>query len=319
MTASVSTPTATFDNRDAFAEELAALARQDERIVVVCNDSIGSSKLGAFQKEFPERLINVGIAEQNLIGVGAGLANGGMIPVVSGASPFLTARSLEQVKADLAYSQYPVIMAAQSPGMSYGELGPTHHSIEDLAFMRALPGMDIIVPADRRETSQAVRLAVNAGHPTFIRVGRFPVPDVNPQDSELQRGRWTVVREGTDAAILAIGTMVSRALEAADVLAGEGLDVRVVNAAFVAPMDLEELERAARTGVVVTAEEANVSGGLGAGVASVVAQRPGPKVAMRILGVKDSFAPTGTNDFLLEYFGLTSADIVRATREARHE
>lgn len=307
-----------YDNRDAFAEELVALAREDDRIVAVCNDSVGSSKLGNFKKEFPDRLINVGIAEQNLIGVGAGLANGGLVPFVSGASPFLTARSLEQVKADLAYSQYPVVMAAQSPGMSYGELGPTHHSIEDLAFLRALPGLDVVVPADRRETRQAVRAAAGLGHPTFIRVGRFAVPDVNPEDSVLERGRWTVVREGSDAAILAVGTMVSRALEAAEMLQDEGLSVRVVNAAYVAPMDLDELERAAQTGVVLTAEEANVSGGLGAGVASVIAQRPGPKVAMRILGVT-SFAPTGSNAFLLEYFGLTSSDIARATREAKDE
>jgi transketolase len=149
----------TYDCRKAFAETLIELARQDERIVAVCNDSVGSSNLGGFKKEFPDRLINVGIAEQDLVGVGAGLANGGMIPFVSAAGPFLTGRALEQIKADVAYSGFRVILCGQSPGMAYGELGPTHHSIEDLSWMRAVAGLPVVVPADPAQTRDAVQWA----------------------------------------------------------------------------------------------------------------------------------------------------------------
>src|SRR6476659_510401 len=141
-----------YDCRKAFAETLIDLARQDERIVAVCNDSVGSSNLVGFRKEFPDRLINVGIAEQDLVGVGAGLANGGMIPFVSAAGPFLTGRALEQIKADVAYSRARVVLCGQSPGMAYGELGPTHLSIEDLSWTRAIPGLKVLVPADPAET-----------------------------------------------------------------------------------------------------------------------------------------------------------------------
>src|SRR5579875_2744247 len=145
-----------FDCRATFAETLIALARADSRIVAVCNDSVGSSNLNGFQKEFPDRLINVGIAEQNMVGVAAGLANAGLVPFVSCASPFLTGRALEQIKADIAYSNYHVVLCGQSPGMAYGELGPTHHSLEDLAWMRALTDMTILVPADPEQTRGAL-------------------------------------------------------------------------------------------------------------------------------------------------------------------
>jgi transketolase len=152
-----------FDCRVAFAEELIALARQDPRIVAVCNDSVGSSNLNGFQREFPDRLINVGIAEQNMVGVAAGLANGGFIPFVSGGAPFLTGRALEQIKADVAYSNYHVVLCGQSPGMSYGQLGPTHHSIEDFAWMRALDNMTVLAPIQckhgRRCAGQRRRIA----------------------------------------------------------------------------------------------------------------------------------------------------------------
>ena len=307
-----------YDNREAFAGELIALAEADERIVAVCNDSVGSSKLERFQERFPDRLINVGIAEQNMVGVGAGLANGGMIPFVCGAAPFLTGRATEQIKADLAYSQYPVILCGMSPGMAYGQLGPTHHSVEDLSWMRALPGLDIVFPADRHETRQALQLAAESTRPMFIRVGRFGVPDVNPEDAALKRGEWNALTDGNDVTIFALGSMVSRALAASEVLSAEhGIKARVVNAAWAAPMDRAAVEDAARTSkAIITAEEANVSGGLGAGVASIVSQLPEHRVPMRILGIHDEFAPTGSNAYLLEYFGLTADDIVNAAREA---
>src|SRR5690625_4094640 len=162
-------PAAVYDNRTALAEELIALAAQDEPGVAVCNDSVGSSNRAAFREAFPDRLINVGIAEQNMVGVGAGLAATGLVPFVCSAGPFLTGRALEQIKADVVYSQHDVILCGMSPGMAYGELGPTHHSVEDLSWLRALPGLDIVVPGDRRQTPQAVQQAAADPRPTYIR------------------------------------------------------------------------------------------------------------------------------------------------------
>jgi transketolase len=307
----------TFDNRVAFAEELSALARADSRIIAVCNDSVGSSNLTGFRDEFPDRLINVGIAEQDMVGVGAGLASGGMIPFVCAAAPFLTGRSLEQVKADVAYSQLPVILCGMSPGMAYGELGPTHHSVEDLSWLRALPGLDIVVPADRLQTRQAVRAAAAHPRPTYLRIGRHKVPDVTPEGTDLVRGSFVRLRHGSDVTIIATGTLVSRALAAADELASDGISVRVLNAAYIAPFDVDAVEAAAReTGAIITAEEANVSGGLGAAVASVVSQlEDGARVPIRMHGLTE-FAPTGDTDFLLTHFGLTADGIVASARQA---
>jgi transketolase len=304
----------TFDCRKAFAEELLALARADDRVVVVCNDSVGSSNLVQFRDEFPDRLINVGIAEQDLVGVGAGLANGGMVPFVSAAAPFLTGRALEQIKADVAYSDTHVVLCGQSPGMAYGELGPTHHSIEDFSWMRAVAGLPIAVPADPDQTRDAVRWAAQRPGPSYLRIGRFKVPSVTPSGATFEEGRAVQLTDGTDVTVLAVGTLVSRALEAARHLAAEGTRVRVLNMTFVHPLDADAVLRAAReTRGVVTAEEATVSGGLGAAVASLLAERrPTP---MRILGVRDAFAPTGDAAFLLEHFGLTADGIVAAVRD----
>jgi transketolase len=304
----------THDCRKAFADELVALAREDERVVAVCNDSVGSSNLVAFRSEFPERLINVGIAEQDLVGVGAGLANGGLIPFVSAAAPFLTGRALEQIKADAAYSHTHVVLCGQSPGMAYGELGPTHHSIEDLSWTRAIADLDVVVPADPAQTRAAVRWAAATDGPVYLRVPRFKVPDVSPDGADFERGRAVRLTDGDDVTVVAAGTMVSRALEASERMRAEGVGVRVLNMAFIDPLDAAAvLEAATETRGIVTAEEATVSGGLGAAVASVVVEnRPVP---MRILGVRGAFAPTGDAAFLLDHFGLTADGIVAAVRD----
>ncbi len=307
----------TYDNRQAFADELSRLARTDDRIVAVCNDSVGSSNLTGFRDEFPDRLINVGIAEQDMVGVGAGLAASGLIPFVCGAAPFLTGRSLEQVKADVAYSQHSVILCGMSPGFAYGELGPTHHSVEDLTWLRALPGLDIVVPADRRQTREAVRSAVNTPRPMFIRVGRTKVPDVTDEGDHLERGRIGVARHGTDVTLVGTGTTVSVCLNAATELAAHGISARVLNAAYLAPFDAATISAAAaETRAIVTVEEANTAGGLGAAVAHVVVTGPrAGRVPMRILGLTD-FAPTGNAAFLMEHFGLTTPHVVTAAQEA---
>lgn len=302
------------DCRVPFAEELIALAEVDERIVAVCNDSIGSSNLGEFAKRFPDRLINVGIAEQNMIGVGAGLANAGLIPFVCGAGPFISGRATEQVKADIAYSGANVKLCAMSPGFAYGELGPTHHSIEDLAWIRAIDDISLVVPADEAQTREAVRWAAATEGGVYMRIGRTKVPTVSAETgAAFTFGKANRVREGADLTIVATGTMVSRAIDAAGALAAEGINARVLNISTIAPLDVDAIVAAAReTGAIVTAEEAVSKGGLGAAVATtVVTNAPVP---MRILGT-DHFAPTGSVEWLFEHYGLTATGIAAAARE----
>lgn len=317
MTSSLArTQTQLHDCRVPFAEELLALAEADERIVAVCNDSVGSSNLVAFAARFPERLVNVGIAEQNLVGVGAGLANAGLRPFVCAASPFLTGRALEQIKADVAYSHAGVTLCGMSPGFAYGALGPTHHSIEDLAWLRAIHDLPVVIPADPAQTRAAVRWAAGHDGPAFLRIGRFKVPSVTPDGADgadaFRFGRAARLRQGRDVTLIAAGTLVSRALEAADLLADGGISARVVNMSTLKPLDEGEVLAAAReTGGIVTAEDA-VPSGLGAAVAEVVVQRH--PVPMRLLGA-EAFAPTGDTAWILEHFGLTAHGIANAATE----
>jgi transketolase len=302
-----------YDCRDAFAETIDALAEADERVVVVCNDSIASSKLGGFAAKFPERLVNVGIAEQVMVGIAAGLANGGRRPFVAGASCFLTARALEQIKVDLAYTNADVKLCAMSPGVAYGEFGPTHHSIEDIAWLRAIDNLVAIVPADPLETAQALRAAAEYSGPVFVRVSRMGVPVVYDADYQFRIGHAMRLADGDDVTLIANGTMVSRALEASALLAADGVGARVVSMPTVKPLDLDEISAAAEeTGAIVAVEEHSVHGGLGGAIAeAVVAQRPVP---MRILGFP-GFAPTGSAEWLLEHFGLTGPGIRDAAIE----
>ena len=297
-----------YDCRDAFADTLVRLAEDDARIVAVANDSVGSSKLAGFRDRFPARLINVGIAEQAMVGVSAGLANGGKIPFVCAASCFLTGRALEQIKVDLAYSNANVKLCGMSSGLAYGVLGPTHHSIEDLAWTRALANMTVIVPADPPETAQALRAAAQTPGPVFLRLSRMPVPIVHDAGYRFTAGRAALLRDGSDVTLVAVGVVVARALEAADLLAARGVAARVLNMATVRPIDREALIAAARqTGGIVTAEEHTIYGGLGSAVAEVVATTV--PVPMRMLGIPGTFAPTGSAPWLLDHFGLTAEGI----------
>jgi transketolase len=303
-----------YDCRDTFETKLRELAAEESRIVAVVNDSVGSSKLNQFGQMYPVRLVNVGIAEQNMVGVGAGLANGGLIPFVCGASPFLTGRALEQIKADLAYSNANVKLCGMSSGMAYGELGPTHHSIEDMAWLRAIANMTVMVPADPVETTQAVEAAANTEGPMFIRLSRLPVPIVHDSDYHFEIGKAALLRDGRDITLIANGVLVCQALEAAELLAREGISARVLNMSTVRPLDIEAVQAAAtETGGIVTAEEHSVFGGLGGAVAEVVVTTH--PVPMRILGVPGVFAPTGSASWLLEHFGLTAQGIFDAARE----
>jgi transketolase len=303
-----------FDCRDAFSKTMEALAAEDERVVVVVNDSVSSTKLKGFRAKFPKRFINVGIAEQNMVGVGAGLANAGMLPYVCGASCFLTGRATEQVKADLGYTNANVKLCGMSSGMAYGELGPTHHSIEDLAWTRVIPNLAVVVPADSSETEAAMRYSHTHVGPMFLRMSRMPVPEVMPPGAAFELGKASVLRSGTDVTLIANGVLVQAALAAAETLAAQGISARVLNMSSVKPIDEAAVLDAARTtGGIVTAEEASIYGGLGGAVAELVVQHT--PVKMRILGVPGVFAPTGSEEFLLDYFGLNAAGIHAAAVE----
>jgi transketolase len=299
------------DCRNAWSATLEALAAEDERVVAVVNDSIGSSKLNGFAKKFLERTVNVGIAEQLMVGVGAGLANGGKIPFVSAAACFLTGRALEQIKADIAYSGYNVKLVGQSSGIAYGELGATHHSIEDLGWLRMLGQITVIVPADAWETEQAIRWAAAHEGPVFIRVSRMPVPDLAVPNRKFRSGKAELVRDGGDATVIASGTTVHLAAAAAELLGSEGVRVRVLNLATVNPLDEEAVAQAAALGPIVTVEEAHVRGGLGGAVAEwTAANHP---VRVERMGF-DGFRTTGSVDHLFGEAGLSPEGIASRVR-----
>lgn len=302
-----------FDCRDAYVAALEELAAADDRIVAVVNDSVGSSKLGRFRDRFPARLVNVGIAEQNMVGVGAGLANGGKIPFVSGAACFLTARAMEQIKVDCAYSEANVKLCGISSGVAYGELGATHHSIEDVAWLRAIDKLTVIVPSDPWETAEAIKAVAAYDGPVFIRISRMPVPAIErPAGSTFAIGKAETLREGGDVAIVASGTLVHRALDAANALAQQGIAARVINMATVSPLDADAVAAAAATGAIVTAEEGLAKGGLGGAIAEFCAQHS--PVRMRMLGFP-GFAPTGSAQWLMDHAGLNAAGIAAAAQE----
>ncbi|MGF0540061.1 transketolase family protein [Agrobacterium sp. ES01] len=302
------------DCRDAFVAVLERLGAENSKVVAVCNDSVGSSKLGGFKSKWPDRLVNVGIAEQNMVGVGAGLANGGLLPFVCGASCFLTGRSLEQVKADIAYSNANVKLVGISSGMAYGELGPTHHSIEDFAWMRVLPNLPVIAPCDSIETAAAVEWAARYEGPVFLRLSRVGVPDLLEPGHVFEMGKANRLRDGDAVTLIANGTLTHRAMKAAKMLAARGIEARVLNMATVRPIDVDSIVSAAReTGAILTAEEHSVYGGLGSAVAEVVvAEAPVP---MKILGVPGIFAPTGSAEFLLDEFGMSPEAMATAAEE----
>lgn len=313
MSAAAPSKAGLFDCRDSFAKTIEALAETDPRIVTVVSDSVGSSKLGGFRTKFPDRMVNVGIAEQTLVAVGAGLANGGKVPFVSAASCFITGRALEQVKADIAYSNVNVKLIGQSSGVAYGELGPTHHSIEDLAWLRLFNNLKLIVPADPWQTAEAIKAAAAYDGPVFVRVSRMAVPALErPEGAVFEIGKAETLVEGADATIIANGTMVHRAVAAAKALAAEGISARVVNMATVNPLDEAVIAAATETGAIVTVEEHSVRGGLGGAVAEVVISTN--PVPMRILGFP-GFVPTGSAEWLFDNFGLNETGIADAVRQ----
>lgn len=301
--------------RDAYAETLVELGRENPNIVVLDADLSVSTKTLKFAREFPGRFFNMGIAEQNMIGTAAGLASAGKIPFASTFAIFATGRAFEQIRNTVAYSNLNVKIAASHAGISVGEDGSSHQSIEDIALMRAIPNMTLLVPADGVEAKKLVRAAAEHYGPVYIRLGRPAVPVLSDEAQSCVIGQAVVFRESGDVCIFATGHMVAAALAAADILAGENVRAGVVNIHTLKPIDEETIVREARAaGAVVTAEEHTVIGGLGGAVCEVLGERH--PVPVERVGLKDVFGESGSPEELFRKFGLTPGDIAAAARRA---
>ena len=294
--------------RDAYGEALAELGAINNQVVVLDADLSKSTKTNDFKKVYPERFFNLGIAEQNLLGTAAGFAAAGKIPFASSFAVFAVGRAYDQIRNSIAYPNLNVKIAATHAGLTVGEDGGSHQMLEDIALMRAVPNMTVIVPADGVETKQVVMAAAEHQGPVYIRLGRPKVPVLLGDDYKFEIGKGVVLKEGTDVTLIGTGIMVSKAMEAAELLAADGISAAVVNISTIKPLDNALItEMAQKTGAVVTAEEHNIYGGLGSAVAEVLVEAC--PVPMARVGVEDKFGESGLPDELLEKYGLTAANI----------
>lgn len=303
-------------NQEVFAETLLEAARRDPTVLVVTSDSRGSARLVEFAGELPERIVELGIAEQNLVGVAAGLAAGGYTVFAVSPACFLTTRSLEQIRNDVAYSGHKVVLVGISAGVSYGALGSTHHSLNDFASLRAVNNLDIVVPADNRQTREAVLAALGHPRPLYLRLGKRPVP-VLPAGAgagEFSIGRAECIAEGADAALVATGETVWRAVSARSALAEDGIFCRVLCMHSIRPFDGAALVEAARSvRAVVCIEEHSVHGGLGEQCAALLMQE-GVRVPFRIMGIPDEYTVTGSQEEILSHYGISPHGIAGEIR-----
>ncbi len=299
--------------RDAYGEALVELGKDNPQVVVLDADLSKSTKTAGFGKAYPDRFFNIGIAEANMMGIAAGLAASGKTPFASTFAMFATGRPYEQVRNTIGYPKLNVKIAATHAGLTVGEDGASHQAIEDIALMRVIPGMTVIVPADAAETKAAVKLAAEYKGPVYIRMGRSGVPVIHEQGLSMEWGKAMVLRQGKDITLVATGIMVAAALDAAQQLALEGIEAEVVDVPFIKPFDAGTISTSVKkTGAVVTAEEHSIIGGLGSAVAEALAENaPAP---MERVGVKDTFGESGTPDALLKKYGLTAVDIVAAAK-----
>jgi len=300
--------------RDAYGSALVELGRTERKLVVLDADVSKATRTAQFAKEFPDRFINVGCAEANLIGTAAGLSLTGKIPVASTFAVFASCRSLDQIRNTVCYPSLNVKIAATHGGITVGADGASHQSIEDIAIMRSLPNMTVVVPSDPIETKKALREAIYHDGPVYVRLGRVPVPNVTTDDSSFSIGKGLVLRDGKDVAILACGIMVGIALQAARYLVERDISVKVINMHTIKPLD-EQLvvEAAQETGAIATVEEHSILGGLGGAVAEVIS-RSAP-VPLERIGIEDRFAESGQPDELLEKYGLSVEHIVSVVKQ----
>ena len=297
--------------REAYGETLKELGAQIPEIVVLDADLSASTKTAVFAKAFPDRFFDTGIAEGNMMSVAAGLAASGKIPFASTFAVFGAGRAYEQIRNSICYPNLNVKVAVTHAGLTVGEDGATHQMLEDIALMRALPNMTVVVPADAAETAQVIRWAASYQGPVYIRMGRAKVEDVISPDAEFVPGKSTTLADGSDVTIMACGIMTQQALQAAKMLVEEGISARVINMSSIKPIDEAAIVKAAKeTGAIVTCEEHSVIGGLGSAVSEVLVRHC--PVKQDFIGVNDCFGQSGKPAELLEKYGLTAAAIVKA-------
>lgn len=300
--------------RESYGMALVELGKENEKVVVLDADLSKSTKTCDFKNMFKDRFFNAGIAEQNLMGMAAGFANVGNIPFASTFAVFATGRAFEVIRNSICYPKMNVKIAATHAGITVGEDGGSHQSVEDIALMSALPNMTVIVPADHREAMQATKAAANFVGPVYLRFGRCNTEDIFDDNYKFEIGKGVELREGNDVAIIATGMMVQKAIEASDKLKEERINARVINISTIKPIDKELIIKAAKeTKGIVTAEEHSIIGGLGATVSQVVTSNH-PTI-VKTIGIKDTFGESGTPDELMKKYGLTSDEIIKAVKE----
>jgi transketolase len=302
------------DTRSGFGAGILALGRENSNVVALCADLVGSLKLDDFIKEFPDRFVQCGISEANMIGISAGMTIGGKIPFATSFANFVTGRVYDQVRQSVAYSGKNVKIAASHAGLTLGEDGATHQILEDIGLMQMLPGMTVINPCDYNQTKAATIAAGRMEGPVYLRFGRPKWPNFTPADKPFEIGKAIVMHEGKDVTIFATGHLVWKAVQAAQQLEAAGISVELINIHTIKPLDKEAVIRSvSKTGCAVTCEEHNYIGGLGSTIASLLSrERPTP---MEQVAVMDSFGESGTPDQLLTKYGLDTVDVVAAVKK----
>ena len=302
------------DTRSGFGAGLLEAGKKNDQVVALCADLIGSLKMDAFIKEFPERFFQIGIAEANMMGIAAGLTIGGKIPFTGTFANFSTGRVYDQIRQSIAYSDKNVKICASHAGLTLGEDGATHQILEDIGMMKMLPGMVVINPCDFNQTKAATMAIADYHGPVYLRFGRPTVPVFTDPDQKFEIGKAWMVNEGTDVSIFATGHMVWKAIEAGELLAEAGINVEIINIHTIKPLDEEAvLKSVAKTRCVVTAEEHNRIGGLGDSIAQLLV-RNNP-VPQEYVAVNDSFGESGTPDQLMKKYGLDTEDIIKAVNK----
>jgi len=299
-------------NLEVFAETLLIEAKQNPNIMVATSDSRGSGKLVLYGKELPNQIIEVGIAEQNLVGVSAGLSAAGKKVFAVSPASFLTARSLEQIKADIAYSDHPVCLIGISAGISYGQLGSTHHSIHDYAVLRCINNISIVAPADNFETSEAIKQAVNFNSPLYLRFGKKPMLDISNENKDFKIGKAKFVTKGEDVLLIASGETVQRAYLAAQLLSEKNIHATVISMHTIKPFDAKTfLTESKKSKVIISIEEHSIYGGLGEQCASLLAHH-NINAKFQILGIPDEYMINGTQSDVLDYYNMSPEKISNA-------
>jgi transketolase len=301
--------------REAYGQALLELGKINSEIVVLDADLSGSTQTKLFAKEFPDRFFNMGIAENNMMGVSAGLALAGKIPFASSFAMFAAGRAWEFVRNSIAHNHANVKVCATHAGLTVGEDGASHQVIEDLALMRAIPTMVVIVPADAREAYEVIYEVAKYHGPCYVRLGRAKVPVCFGEDYKFQIGKANIIQPGTDISIVSCGMMTPRAIEAAKILEAEGIKAELINSASIKPLDAKTIVTSAtKTGSVLTLEEHNIEGGLGDAVASAILEKSSSRIKFKRLGVNDIFGQSGDAYELLDHYGLSVQDIVREAK-----